>query len=72
MSVSVLEMLLLPLDMPREVEALVSALQRSVPFEGFDPNGCSVSNTYVGPDMRIARVNGDKFVDVLTVFERDC
>jgi hypothetical protein len=69
MDVSLTEHFLLPVgEMPKDPEGLVMSMQRSVPFEVFDPDLVLIKNTYITPDLRICRISGDKFYNVFNVF----
>ncbi len=58
------EHILLPVIVPDDLEALVSLIQRSVPFEIFDPDDTTFYNTYISPELRITRVVGSKWSKV--------
>lgn len=64
------EHVLMPDKLPRDPEALIMGLQRTVPFNFFDPHESIMSHSYVDPEIRIARVTGAKFVGIFNVFVR--
>lgn len=71
LGVSLKEHVLLPDTMPKDVEELISALQRSVPYDFFDNDETVCTDIYVDPSLRIARVSGDLYYNVINVFTRD-
>mmetsp|Transcript_21486 Transcript_21486/g.20767 ORF Transcript_21486/g.20767 Transcript_21486/m.20767 type:complete len:285 (-) Transcript_21486:127-981(-) len=69
LDVSLIEHLLKPKDeSPKDVEDLIMSIQKSIPFESFDPDEILVHNTYIDPDIRISRINGEKFENVVNIF----
>eukprot|EP00600_Ochromonadales_sp_CCMP1393_P013590 CAMPEP_0174998482 /NCGR_PEP_ID=MMETSP0005-20121125/1531_1 /TAXON_ID=420556 /ORGANISM="Ochromonas sp., Strain CCMP1393" /LENGTH=384 /DNA_ID=CAMNT_0016253119 /DNA_START=110 /DNA_END=1264 /DNA_ORIENTATION=+ len=58
-------------SMPNNVEEFLANLQRTIPFESFDPNLTSQALVYVDPNVRITKVTGDKFLDVYNVYIKD-
>lgn len=72
MDVSLIEHFLLPVgEMPKDPEDLVMSMQRTVPFEVFDPDFVLIKNTFISPELRICRISGDKFYNVFNVFVKD-
>lgn len=105
LDVSLQEHLLMPNgNAPQDVEELIMSIQRSIPFESFDPDDIRIKNTvgrnsectdniflivifydffylylsthrlsffplqYVDPDIRISRITGEKFENIVNVF----
>lgn len=69
LDVTLKEHFLLPNDeIPQDPEDLVMSLQRSVPFEAFDPDQILIKNTYIHPELRICRINGNKFDNVVNIY----
>ena len=69
LDVTLKEHFLLPNDeIPNDPEDLVMSLQRSVPFEAFDPDQILIKNTYIHPELRICRINGNKFDNVVNIY----
>lgn len=50
---------------------LVMAIQKSIPFQFFDPTNSMTQNVYIDPDMRIAETMGPIFAGVYDIFVRD-
>jgi hypothetical protein len=50
---------------------LIMAIQRSVPFQFFDPTDSMVQNVYIDPKLRIAETNGAIFAGVYDIFVRE-
>ena len=71
LSIGVEDLLLLPTDMPKNVENLLQSIQRSIPLDSFDPNDISVEHLYIGPEIRICRIGGEKFQDVINIYKRE-
>lgn len=53
-----------------EIEDLLMALQRAIPFEIFDPNEITIVHSFICPDIRIAKISGERFVNVFNIFKR--
>ena len=69
LDVTLKEHFLLPNDdVPKDPEDLIMSLQRSVPFESFDPDQILIKNTYIHPELRICRINGNKFDNVVNIY----
>ena len=69
LDVTLTEHFLLPNDdVPKDPEDLIMSLQRSVPFEAFDPDQILIRNTYIHPELRICRINGNKFDNVVNIY----
>lgn len=62
--------ILLPEVVPKDIEQFINDVQRSVPFESFDPNECSVEVLYVDPDLKITKLSGEKYYDVYNIYQR--
>ena len=67
---SLMEHVLLPKSLPRDVEELISSIQRSVPYDFFDNDETVSADIYVDPTLRIVRVSGDMYYNVINVFIR--
>jgi hypothetical protein len=50
---------------------LVMAIQRSIPFQFFDPTDSMTQNVYIDPDLRITETLGPIFAGVYDIFVRD-
>ena len=50
---------------------LVMAIQRSIPFQFFDPSNSMTQNVYIDPELRIAETMGPIFAGVYDIFVRD-
>ena len=49
---------------------LVMAIQRSIPFQFFDPSDSSSKDVYIDPDLRISETSGPIFQGVYDIFVR--
>lgn len=60
---------------PDDVEGLIMSLQRSVPFESFDPNESVQQITYLDTELRIMRISdggaSGRFANIKNVFVRE-
>lgn len=70
LSVSLLEHVLDIDTPPLSSEAVVMDLQRSIPFQFFDPDDSSIQVTYVDPDVRVSRISGPIFVNLFEIHLR--
>ena len=70
LSISLDEHVLMPLGdkLPEDPQELVMSMQRTVPFDFFDPDEATFSITYLDPELKIVRVAGKKFVGVVNLF----
>ena len=50
---------------------LVMAIQRSIPFQFFDPSDSVTQDVFIDPELRISEVNGPIFQGVYDIFYRD-
>ena len=57
-------------DLNEKCEELLMAIQTSIPFEMFDPDDTLVGTSFIDPQLRIARVVGDKYPNIYNVFLR--
>ena len=55
---------------PKDVQALVGRLHRSMPKELFDPQDHAMDTTYLDADLRIARMTGARLEGVRDIFVR--
>lgn len=69
--VTITDMLCLPVETPHDFQELVTSIQRTIPFESFDPDQTTVAHTYISPVLRVSRISGDKYSKVLNVFVRE-
>ena len=58
-------------QLPQDAEEVVMTMQRTIPFQLFDPDGATTSTTYVDPWMRISRVTGPIFRELFEVYFRE-
>ena len=49
---------------------LVMAIQRSIPFQFFDPSDSMAKNVYIDPELRISEMSGPIFQGVYDIFVR--
>jgi len=56
--------------LPLDPEEIVMTMQRTIPFEFFDPDGAVLRTTFVDPSIRIARISGPIFVGLFEVHVR--
>lgn len=56
--------------LPQDMKALITALQRSIPLEFFDPSG-PVDISYVDPGLRIMCTTGERFFGLRSIFVRE-
>jgi hypothetical protein len=57
-------------ETPRDPQALISAIQRGVPKEFFDPDESLMDTTYLDPNVRIVCFLGMRFAGVRHVYKR--
>jgi hypothetical protein len=57
-------------ELPQDIEGLVMDLQRSIPFESFDPAESYHATTYMDTDLRVVRINGDRFRSIINIFTK--
>mmetsp|Transcript_6215 Transcript_6215/g.14464 ORF Transcript_6215/g.14464 Transcript_6215/m.14464 type:complete len:92 (+) Transcript_6215:1-276(+) len=70
-AVDALELTPRPLNRPpKDPQALISALQRALPKEYFDPDGAVLDTTYLDPSLRIVCFLGMRFAGVRHVYSR--
>ena len=53
-----------------DVENLILSIQRSVPFNIFDPEGTVWGTSFIDPNIRISRVLGEKYPNIVNIFQR--
>jgi hypothetical protein len=70
LDVSLREHILLPKELPKDPEELIMSIQRSIPFEFFDPDQAMMINTYLDPALRITKVTGPIFRNVVNIFAK--
>ena len=71
MFLKVQEMLLLPVTLPKNIDGMITSLQSTVPYDSFDPNEAYYSNTFIGTDVRITRVSGEKLREIVNIYVRE-
>lgn len=57
-------------ELPLDSAEVISTLQRTVPFQFFDPNRTTVHHTFIAPDIRISRISGPVVVNMYEIHER--
>eukprot|EP01031_Cornospumella_fuschlensis_P040642 gene40642-49551_t len=71
MHVKLLEHVMLPdNNVPEDIEAFLLDLQRSVPYDTFDPNDSTQKLLFVDPELKVVRVQSSQMVNVLNVYLR--
>eukprot|EP01038_Epipyxis_sp_PR26KG_P011141 gene11141-14950_t len=61
---------LYPEILPLNIDHFLSSLQGTIPFEAFDPNDGQIRHTYIDPFIRIVRISGGQFNQVVNIFTR--
>ena len=56
--------------LPLDAEEVVMTMQRSIPFEFFDPDGAVLRTSFVDPSLRITRVSGPVFHQLFEIHLR--
>jgi len=76
MQVSLVEHVLSPdvfpsnsgLTVEESCELLLELIQSSIPYEFFDPSEITMGTSYLDPSIRISRVLGEKYPNVMNIF----
>lgn len=55
---------------PDDLELLVQTMQKSIPFDMFDPDNSMLSLMYLDPHVRVCKCSGERHSDVVNVFSR--
>ena len=71
LSVSLEEHILNIDELPNDPEEVLMTIQRTIPFEFFDPDGAVLQTAYVDPSLRITRVAGAHFRNLFEVFTKE-
>ena len=50
---------------------LIMAIQRSIPFQFFDPTDSTTQNVYVDPELRISETSGPIFAGIYDIFVKE-
>lgn len=58
------------LTIDKSCEILLELIQTSVPYETFDPDDTTISTSFLDPAIRVSRVLGLKYPNVINVFKR--
>uniref|UniRef100_A0A7S2Y3H7 Plastid lipid-associated protein/fibrillin conserved domain-containing protein n=1 Tax=Fibrocapsa japonica TaxID=94617 RepID=A0A7S2Y3H7_9STRA len=69
--VSLLDHFLKPKTMPKDPEALVNGLMKTMPFEMFDPNDSTFQITYMDPDVKIIQLVDSRLAGVKNIFYKE-
>ena len=51
-----------------DAQMIVENLQKSIPFDIFDPNDCVLSTTYLDSKLRVVRMNGGKLPNTFSIW----
>jgi len=70
LAVKVVENVLLPEIIPDDVEDLIVKIQRSIPFEIFDPDGSIMGTSFINPNFRVARMLNSNVPNVINIYRR--
>lgn len=70
LSVSLVEHVLNIDKLPQDPEEVIMTLQRTIPFQYFDPDQITITTTYVDPHLRISRIFGPMFNSVFEIYCR--
>ena len=71
LSVSLEEHILNIDELPNDPEEVLMTIQRTIPFEFFDPDGAVLQTAYVDPSLRITRVAGPHFRNLYEIFTKE-